>query len=148
MLTPKQEKFANLYIELGNASEAYRQSYDAGKMGADTIKNNASVLLKHKGVNDYITITRGKLQEKHNITKESILKGLMSIVEDYNEFKEFAKNPNNIASMKKAEVLAGFASAPSAISAYKQASKMLGFDAPEKIEVDHNVTININKPKD
>jgi len=29
-LTPKQEKFANLYVELGNASEAYRQAYDVG----------------------------------------------------------------------------------------------------------------------
>lgn len=30
-LTPKQEKFCQLYIELGNASEAYRQSYDCSK---------------------------------------------------------------------------------------------------------------------
>jgi len=31
-LTIKQEKFCNLYIELGNASEAYRQSYNCEKM--------------------------------------------------------------------------------------------------------------------
>jgi len=28
-LTPKQEKFAQLYVEIGNASEAYRQAYDS-----------------------------------------------------------------------------------------------------------------------
>lgn len=28
-MTPKQDKFCMLYIELGNASEAYRQSYNA-----------------------------------------------------------------------------------------------------------------------
>ena len=30
-LTPKQEKFCQKYIEMGNASEAYRQAYNASK---------------------------------------------------------------------------------------------------------------------
>lgn len=41
-LTPKREKFCQLYIELGNASEAYRQAYDCSKM------NNESINTKHK----------------------------------------------------------------------------------------------------
>ena len=36
-MTPKQEKFCQLYVELGNASEAYRQAYDASKMHAPTV---------------------------------------------------------------------------------------------------------------
>jgi phage terminase small subunit len=28
-LTPKQERFVQAYIETGNATEAYRQAYDA-----------------------------------------------------------------------------------------------------------------------
>ena len=36
-LTPKQEKFAQVYVETSNASEAYRQAYDALKMKPETI---------------------------------------------------------------------------------------------------------------
>ena len=45
-LTPKQEAFCLAYIETGNASEAYRQAYDAGKMSEKVIHNKASDLLK------------------------------------------------------------------------------------------------------
>ena len=41
-LTPKQEKFARKYIELGNASEAYRQSYDAQNMLPESVWAEAS----------------------------------------------------------------------------------------------------------
>ena len=148
MLTPKQEKFADLYVELGNASEAYRQSYDAGKMGNNAIAGKANVLLNNEKVKVYIGGIKAKLARKSMITKESILSDLKDIVDDYKEFKEFAKDPSNVSQMRKAEVLASYASSPSAIAALKQISKMCGFDAPEKIEVDHNVVININKPKD
>lgn len=40
-LTPKQEKFCQLYIELGNASEAYRQSYDCQDMKSESINRLA-----------------------------------------------------------------------------------------------------------
>ena len=35
-LTIKQNAFAMAYIETGNASEAYRRSYDAGNMAPHT----------------------------------------------------------------------------------------------------------------
>lgn len=44
-LTAKQEAFCLAYIELGNASEAYRKAYAAGKMKADSIRVNAAKLL-------------------------------------------------------------------------------------------------------
>jgi len=46
-LTPKQEKFCAVYLETGNASEAYRQAYDCKNMAEATINSNASRLLKH-----------------------------------------------------------------------------------------------------
>jgi len=33
-LTPKQEKFCQLYVETGNASEAYRQAYNSNSKAA------------------------------------------------------------------------------------------------------------------
>jgi phage terminase small subunit len=44
-ITPKQEKFALLYLETGNASEAYRQSYNAENMKQETIHRKAKELL-------------------------------------------------------------------------------------------------------
>lgn len=44
-LTIKQENFCLAYIETGNASEAYRRAYNAGKMKEKTIWEKASTLL-------------------------------------------------------------------------------------------------------
>ena len=42
-LTPKQRKFAEEYVNTGNASEAYRRAYDVGKI---TRKDKRKVLYK------------------------------------------------------------------------------------------------------
>lgn len=44
-LTQKQEKFCLKYIETGNASEAYRQSYNTSKMKPETIHRKAKELM-------------------------------------------------------------------------------------------------------
>ena len=68
-LTPKQEKFCQLYIELGNASEAYRQAYDVGDMTNGSISVNASKLLNN---NTKIALRVEELrqahQQRHNLT--------------------------------------------------------------------------------
>lgn len=45
-LTPKEQKFCEVYIETGNASEAYRQAYDVTTTNLDTIKSKASKIKK------------------------------------------------------------------------------------------------------
>lgn len=44
-LTTKQEAFCLAYLEAGNASEAYRRAYDAGRMKAETINRKAKALM-------------------------------------------------------------------------------------------------------
>ena len=44
-LTQKQEAFALAYFETGNASEAYRRSYNAANMSDPVVHNKASGLL-------------------------------------------------------------------------------------------------------
>ena len=44
-LTPKQEQFCQLHIELGNVSEAYRQAYDADSMNENTVNLKAKEAL-------------------------------------------------------------------------------------------------------
>ena len=146
-LTPKQEKFANLYIELGNASEAYRQSYNVGTMSTKVIQVKASEVLRNEKVNGFITVLKEELANKSMITKEMLIKKLLLIANDYDDNKEFT-NQADQSEMRKAEVLSSLANSSSSIAALKQISKMLGSDAPEKIEVDQKITINITKPND
>ena len=49
-LTPKQEKFAQVYVQTGNASEAYRQAYDASKTKPDVVNVNASKMMANTKV--------------------------------------------------------------------------------------------------
>lgn len=72
-LTPKQEKFCQLYIELGNASEAYRQSYDADSMAEPTVNTKASELLAHGKITVRLEQLRKEHSKRHNITIDSLL---------------------------------------------------------------------------
>ncbi|QYC51392.1 terminase small subunit [Acinetobacter phage vB_AbaM_fThrA] len=72
-LTPKQENFCQLYIELGNASEAYRQSYDADSMNENTVHRNASALLDNNKVATRIEQIRKEHKKRHNITVDTLL---------------------------------------------------------------------------
>ena len=75
-LTPKQEAFAQAYVESGNASEAYRRSYNAEKMTNETINVAACKLL----ANDKVAIRVKQLQEKaakrHDITVDDLIREL------------------------------------------------------------------------
>jgi len=72
-LTIKQEKFCMAYVETGNASEAYRLSYNAERMKPDNVRKRAFELLQ----NSYITGTIERLQtaasERHEITVDDIV---------------------------------------------------------------------------
>jgi phage terminase small subunit len=46
-LTSKQERWFQLYMEIGNGSEAYRRAYDAANMSDRAIRVEASKLINH-----------------------------------------------------------------------------------------------------
>lgn len=71
-LTPKQEKFAQKYIETGNAAEAYRLAYDAENMKPVTIRRKAAELLEHGNVSAHIARLRETHQKRHNVTIDSL----------------------------------------------------------------------------
>lgn len=72
-LTEKQEKFCHEFIKCGNASEAYRNSYDAGKMKTETVNRNASALLNNNKVATRVEGLRKKLAEKRLSSLEDLL---------------------------------------------------------------------------
>lgn len=85
-LTPKQERFCQLYIELGNASEAYRQAYNASKMKPETINTKAKELLKH----GLITVRISELQDEH---KERHNTNVDDLIAELEEARQLAKDP-------------------------------------------------------
>lgn len=75
-LTPKQESFCLAYLETGNASEAYRTSYDASKMKPDTVHRSSKELLDNPKITARLQELRAPIVKKAQITLESHLERL------------------------------------------------------------------------
>lgn len=117
-LTIKQLKFCHNVVKCeGNASEAYRQSYDAVTSNNKTIWKEAQRLIQNPLVTPMIENLQEKLQNKLVITTETQIQKLQDIYIDAMADKEYAP----------------------AISAINSQSKHLGLIADKP-----STTININ----
>lgn len=76
-LTPKQERFCTAYIETGNASEAYKIAYDAGKMSSGAVHVAASRLLDNPKVALRVDELRAAHIQRHAVTVDTIRDMLM-----------------------------------------------------------------------
>jgi phage terminase small subunit len=72
-LTPKQEAFCQRYIELGNATEAYRLAYDADGMKPASISRKAFELLENVKITAYITDLKARQLKRHDVTVDRVL---------------------------------------------------------------------------
>ena len=108
-LTLKQEHFIKVYIETGNASEAYRIAYDADKMKAETIHRKASELMNNGKIRARLNELQTEHKERHNMTVDDLIKEL-------DEAREIAKENGNPTAM---------------ISAVMGKAKLLGLDKPQ-----------------
>ena len=75
-LTPKQEKFCLVYMETGNASEAYRQAYDAQSMKPDSVNRKAKEVLDNVKIAARLAELRAPIIAKAQLTVEDLLKEL------------------------------------------------------------------------
>lgn len=110
-LTPKQERFCQLYIELGNASEAYRQSYDADSMNENTVNRKAKELLDNGKITARLDQIRKGHQTRHNLTVDDLLA----------ELEDARKLALDIKIQEKPQVSA-------AVAATMGKAKLLGLD--------------------
>lgn len=78
-VTEQEEKFSRVFVETGNASEAFRQSYKADKMSANAIGVDASRLLDRPRVNLRIKQLREVHAKRHNVTVDSLVAELEQI---------------------------------------------------------------------
>lgn len=72
-LTPKQEAFCQKYIETGNASEAYRQSYDAGNMKPESVSRKAFELLENGKITAHLETLKARQLKRHDVTIDRVL---------------------------------------------------------------------------
>ena len=72
-LTPKQERFCQVYIETGNASEAYRQSYNTAKMKPETVNRTAKQLLDNRKIAARLDELREEHAKRHEITVDDLV---------------------------------------------------------------------------
>ena len=111
VLTPKQEKFCQLYVKLGNASEAYRQAYNS-KGKQETVAVNSSKLLSDANVSLRVESIRESLKANHGIT----LKNILDELEEARVTALSAETPQSSA----------------AVAASMGKAKLLGFDREKK----------------
>lgn len=99
-LTIKQENFCLEYVKSGNASEAYKKAYSAGKMKASTITRNAKTLLDDSKITARIKELREPVIEKAQITLEGHLADLLTL-------RELAVKYQQISAAINAEIARG-----------------------------------------
>lgn len=114
-LTVKQEAFCLAYMETGNASEAYRRAYSAGKMSADVIAVKACEVLKNGKVTVRVQELQAKAVERNQLTVDDLIAEL----EEARVAAFAANNPQTAAAvaatMGKAKLL-GFLTDKVAVS--------------------------------
>jgi len=101
-LTPKQKAFAARDLELGNASEAYRQIYDAENMKPKQVWEEACKLRANPKVAQRQFELQAEARERTLVTIESITKEL-----DENRLKANGLDqvaPMNVATVAKAKI--------------------------------------------
>lgn len=76
-LTPKQEAFVLVYLETGNASEAYRQSYECSGMKEASINREAKALTDNPKIAARLQILQARAAAKAVLTRQWIIEQLM-----------------------------------------------------------------------
>lgn len=80
-LTQKQENFCLKYIECGDASEAYRNAYNAKNMKPETINKRASELYLRGEIKGRIEELRSKIEKDSLWTVDKLIKAHTRIYE-------------------------------------------------------------------
>ena len=142
-LTSKQEAFANLYIELGSASDAYRGAYDVGeKTTNDSVNTLAHRELNKVHVRLRVTELQNELGERFKLGQGYVVTQLLSVINDVNYTVDLAKlEKADSDETKRFYKLKEVTTNTDKLRAIDMLTKMLGLNAPDKIEQDIKIEI-------
>ena len=111
-LTPKQEKFAQVWHATGNKSEAYRQAYNCGNMTDAAIVSKAYEV----SVNGEVAVRFSELQKAAQKRNDTTVDTLDAMYKEAWKIGREIKNPSAM------------------VSAVSGLAKLHGLNAPDKVE--------------
>tara|TARA_R100000734_G_scaffold11063_1_gene8320 strand:+ start:3544 stop:4011 length:468 start_codon:yes stop_codon:yes gene_type:complete len=152
-LTPKQNKFAEEYVNTGNASEAYRRAYDVSKTTSnDVIAVEGSRLLSDPNVSLRVKELQKKEADSFQITRKDVAEGYLEIIKAWQYLMDLAAK-DNLSKEQKSRfyLLKEMVKGSDYRGAYDSLAKMFGLNAPDKQEIEqkvHNINIEIKRASD
>lgn len=155
-LTPKEQRFAELYVELGNGSEAYRQAYNvATTTSNDTIKVKASKLKAQDNISITISNLQAELKLKHEVTRSRMVEECFDIINKHKALRSaFDGKTISAADMKKVYSLSnsGFIKGSDVMTAITTVVRLMGLDKEDKkqsqAQTINNIQINIKRERE
>jgi len=139
-LTPKEQKFAELCVSLGNQTEAYRQAFKPTKKDAEWLRINASQLANQTNIALTIQKLKGEVSVQHGIDRAFILKGYLEIISDADyTFQLGADNTLSTEDKQAFYRVMNQTKNTDKLRALESIAKMMGLNEPEVIEHKHTV---------
>lgn len=141
-LTPKQEKFCQLYVNGATKADAYRGAYSTKNQSNSTITNNAYMLSMRSDVLARIEQLRKELVEKNKYTLEKSVKKDLQIIEMYERALHILQDDkSNTKQIETANRTIKYIGATGYSQAQDRLSKQLGFY--EKDNKQKEVKLNV-----
>ena len=127
-LTPKQNKFAEEYVNTGNASEAYRRAYDVAKTTSnEVIAVKASELLKNGNISVRVKDLQKQEAEAFQITRKEVADGYFKMIKSWEYLMDLAAKENLTKEQKaKFYLLKEMVKGSDYRGAYDSIAKMFG----------------------
>jgi hypothetical protein len=139
-LTPKEQKFAELCVSLGNQTEAYRQAFKPTKKDAEWLRINASQLANQTNIALTIQKLKGEVSIQHGIDRGFILKGYLEIISDADyTFQLGADNTLSKEDKQAFYRVMNQTKNTDKLRALESIAKMMGLNEPEVVEHNHTV---------
>lgn len=126
-LNDRQRRFAEFVVSGDPATAAYEK---AGYKGGKSAEANSARLMENDKVGAYIAELRAAASEAAGMTRDEVVKMLAGIIRSKPEDARM-DNPLCELKMSKAGPFAGF---PDKARSLERLCKMLGWDAPDKLQ--------------
>lgn len=143
MLTPKQEKFCQIYVKTGNKSEAYRQSYNTSNMKSESVNRRGVEMFENSKIVARVRELQKKLEKRMLYTLEESVKRDKELIKKYESALQVLEDVNSIKKdVEVAERLIKHIGVNGYNSAQERLSKQHGFfekDNGQKTNVVTNV---------
>ena len=148
-LTDKQEHFSQLVVKYGNQSKAYREAYDVSETTSDNvIHNEGSKLMANRDVSVRVEQLREEAKLSNKIDRDWILQKHKVIIDWYEELKELAsKKDLDKEEKSRIYMLKDLIKGSDYRGSIDSVTKMLGLNAPEKIDKEIKIEI-VEKKRD